>query len=91
VPAAFGSGLEQHSRGDEFPQAVRQDVLGNSEAALEFAEAPFTCKGVAKDQQAPPVAIQADVAKPTEVARLFARSREALGPVDVLVNNAGSP
>src|SRR5205085_4610791 len=35
------------------------------------------------------VAVQADVAKPDDVRRLFARTREALGPVDVLVNNAG--
>ncbi|HEY1188907.1 MAG TPA: glucose 1-dehydrogenase [Gemmata sp.] len=35
------------------------------------------------------VAVQADVAKPDQVKALFARSREALGPVDVLVNNAG--
>src|SRR5437773_11627837 len=35
------------------------------------------------------VAVQADVSKPADVARLFARSREAFGPADVLVNNAG--
>src|SRR4051794_19849006 len=35
------------------------------------------------------VAVQADVAKPEDVKKLFARSREAFGPVDVLVNNAG--
>ncbi|MFO0997455.1 MAG: SDR family oxidoreductase [Alphaproteobacteria bacterium] len=33
-------------------------------------------------------AIQADVAKPDDVARLFAETDRALGPVDVLVNNA---
>jgi 3-oxoacyl-[acyl-carrier protein] reductase len=35
------------------------------------------------------VAIQADVSKPDDVTRLFARSKEAFGPADVLVNNAG--
>lgn len=35
------------------------------------------------------VAVQADVARPDDVKKLFARSREAFGPVDVLVNNAG--
>lgn len=35
------------------------------------------------------VAVQADVAKPDDVKRLFARTREAFGPADVLVNNAG--
>jgi 3-oxoacyl-[acyl-carrier protein] reductase len=35
------------------------------------------------------VAIQADVAKRSEIARLFAQSRLAFGRLDILVNNAG--
>jgi NAD(P)-dependent dehydrogenase (short-subunit alcohol dehydrogenase family) len=35
------------------------------------------------------VAIRADVARPDEVARLFAETEAALGTPDVLVNNAG--
>lgn len=35
------------------------------------------------------VAIQADVAKRADVVRLFAETRQAFGPTDVLVNNAG--
>lgn len=35
------------------------------------------------------VAVQADVAKPEDVKKLFAESKKAFGPVDVLVNNAG--
>src|SRR4051794_15355417 len=35
------------------------------------------------------VAVQADVASPDGVKKLFARAREAFGPADVLVNNAG--
>ncbi|MBM2620703.1 SDR family oxidoreductase [Actinoplanes sp. LDG1-06] len=35
------------------------------------------------------VAIQADVAVPDDVTRLFEQTRAAFGPVDVLVNNAG--
>lgn len=35
------------------------------------------------------VASQADVAKNEDVTRLFASAREAFGPVDLLVNNAG--
>jgi 3-oxoacyl-[acyl-carrier protein] reductase len=35
------------------------------------------------------LAIQADVSKRDDVVRLFTETRRALGPVDVLVNNAG--
>src|SRR5262249_35195430 len=35
------------------------------------------------------VAVQADLSKPDDVRRLFARTREAFGRLDVLVNNAG--
>jgi 3-oxoacyl-[acyl-carrier protein] reductase len=36
------------------------------------------------------LAVQADVARASRVARLVARVRKVLGPIDVLVNNAGS-
>ena len=35
------------------------------------------------------VAVQADVAKPEDIRRLFAESKKAFGRLDVLVNNAG--
>jgi 3-oxoacyl-[acyl-carrier protein] reductase len=35
------------------------------------------------------VAVQADVAKKTDIARLFAETKQAYGQVDVLINNAG--
>jgi 3-oxoacyl-[acyl-carrier protein] reductase len=35
------------------------------------------------------VAVQANLAKPAEVPKLFARAKEAFGAVDILVNNAG--
>ncbi len=35
------------------------------------------------------VAVQANVAKPADVQRLFAETKKAFGPLDVLVNNAG--
>jgi 3-oxoacyl-[acyl-carrier protein] reductase len=35
------------------------------------------------------VAVQADLAKETDVARLFAESKRAFGRLDILVNNAG--
>src|SRR5580658_10864821 len=35
------------------------------------------------------IAIQGDVSKPAEVARLFAETKAAYGKLDILVNNAG--
>jgi 3-oxoacyl-[acyl-carrier protein] reductase len=35
------------------------------------------------------IAVQGDVSKEADVKRLFAETRQAFGPVDVLVNNAG--
>jgi 3-oxoacyl-[acyl-carrier protein] reductase len=35
------------------------------------------------------VAVQADMAKPEDIRRLFAEARKAFGAVDILVNNAG--
>src|SRR5262252_4374005 len=35
------------------------------------------------------VAVQGDVSKEADVKRLFAETKQAFGPVDVLVNNAG--
>jgi len=35
------------------------------------------------------VAVQANVAKPEDIARLFAEAKKAFGKIDILVNNAG--
>jgi 3-oxoacyl-[acyl-carrier protein] reductase len=35
------------------------------------------------------ISIQADVSRGADVDRLVARTREALGPIDILINNAG--
>src|SRR3978361_541847 len=35
------------------------------------------------------VAVQANVAKPTDIQRLFAETKKAFGKLDILVNNAG--
>ena len=35
------------------------------------------------------IAVQADVAKPAEIRRLFAAAKDAFGRLDVLINNAG--
>jgi NAD(P)-dependent dehydrogenase (short-subunit alcohol dehydrogenase family) len=62
------------------------DVCVNYSAAGDRAE------GVAaaiRDQGQRAITVQADVSKPDDVARLFAETDSELGPVDVLVNNAG--
>jgi 3-oxoacyl-[acyl-carrier protein] reductase len=55
----------------------------SSKAGADRVVADITGKG------GKAVAVQADVARPDDVKKLFARGREAFGPVDVLVNNAG--
>src|SRR6516162_8482636 len=35
------------------------------------------------------VAVQADLAKPADVSRLFAETKRAFGKLDILINNAG--
>jgi 3-oxoacyl-[acyl-carrier protein] reductase len=35
------------------------------------------------------IAVQGDVSKPQDIARLFAETKAAYGKVDILVNNAG--
>ncbi len=42
-----------------------------------------------KKREGKAVAVQADVSKPEDVARLFAEARRAFGSLDILVNNAG--
>lgn len=55
----------------------------SSKAGADKVVADITAKG------GKAVAVQADVAEPEQVKALFARSKEAFGPADVLVNNAG--
>ena len=35
------------------------------------------------------IAVQADVAKKTDIDRLFVETKKAFGPLDILINNAG--
>lgn len=35
------------------------------------------------------IAVQADMASPTDIKRLFAEAKKAFGPLDILINNAG--
>lgn len=52
-------------------------------------EAAQSLVGEIEDHGRQALAVQADVARADEVARLHARARERFGPVDILVNNAG--
>ena len=55
----------------------------SSKAGAEKVVADITSKG------GKAVAVQADVAKPDDIKKLFAESKKAFGKLDVLVNNAG--
>jgi 3-oxoacyl-[acyl-carrier protein] reductase len=60
--------------------------------AVNYREKSAEAEAVAKairDKGGKAVAIAADVSKAAEVARMMATVERALGPVDVLVNNAG--
>jgi 3-oxoacyl-[acyl-carrier protein] reductase len=56
---------------------------GSSKAGADKVVAEITGRG------GKAVAVQADVARPGDIQRLFAESRKAFGRLDVLVNNAG--
>jgi 3-oxoacyl-[acyl-carrier protein] reductase len=62
--------------------AVVVNFAGNAAKADEVVAAIKTAGGQA-------IAIQADVAKPADVEHLFKTTLEALGSMDVVVNNAG--
>jgi 3-oxoacyl-[acyl-carrier protein] reductase len=55
----------------------------SSKAGAERVVAEITGKG------GKAIAVQGDVAKAADVQRLFAETKKAFGPLDVLVNNAG--
>src|SRR5271168_2437925 len=55
----------------------------SSKAGADKVVADITGKG------GKAVAVQADVARPDDIKRLFAETKKAFGKLDVLVNNAG--
>ncbi len=61
-------------------------VCVNYAAARERADAVV---GEVKASGGEAIAVRADVANPDDVERLFNESDDVLGPIDVLVNNAG--
>jgi 3-oxoacyl-[acyl-carrier protein] reductase len=66
--------------------AAGAQVVVNYASSKEGAD-KVVAEIVAREGKA--VAIQADMARPTDVKRLFAETKKAFGRVDVLVNNAG--
>ena len=59
---------------------------------VNYASSPADAERVVQDIQergASAIAVQGDVSVPADVERLFARTMDAYGRFDVLVNNAG--
>ena len=61
---------------------VAVNYISNRDAADEVVK-------LVEDAGSSAVAIQGDVTKRADVERIFAETSEALGPVEILVNNAG--
>ena len=76
----IGAAMAERLARDGF--AVVINYAGNKELAEKLADSIGKNGGKA-------IAVQADVAKPADVARLFAETKKAFGGVDVIVNNAG--
>lgn len=79
------------SRGIGRAVAVRLAQSGHHIAVNYQASASAAAEVVSTIERAggKAIAVQADVGKPEDVERLFAETTEKLGPVAVLVNNAG--
>jgi 3-oxoacyl-[acyl-carrier protein] reductase len=62
----------------------------NPEKGIDLAaEAAAVVEAAVAAHGAPAVAVGGDVARPDDVIAMFRRAQSALGPIDVLVNNAG--
>jgi NAD(P)-dependent dehydrogenase (short-subunit alcohol dehydrogenase family) len=78
-----GSGLGRVIAERFAADGARVTLVGRREEVLREVAAALTATG------AHAVAVAADVRQPADVARCVASAVEALGPIDVLVNNAG--
>lgn len=76
----IGEAIARRLAADGFAVAV--NYAGNAAKANETVAAIEAAGGRA-------IAVRADVANPDDVAALYARTQEAFGHVDVVVNNAG--
>jgi len=77
----IGRGIAERLAGDGANVVI--NYLHN-EAAAQDVVAAITAKGGTA------IAIQADVARPTEIIRLFNQAEAAFGAVDIVVANAGT-
>ncbi len=62
------------------------------DVALHYNSGAEACRKLARELEGmgvKAIALQADVRKEDDVARMFAEAEEALGPISVAVNNAG--
>jgi 3-oxoacyl-[acyl-carrier protein] reductase len=76
----IGAAVAEHLAGEGAAVVVN---YASSKAGADRVVAAIAGKGGRA------VAVQADVAKPADVRRLFAEAKKAFGRLDVLVNNAG--
>jgi NAD(P)-dependent dehydrogenase (short-subunit alcohol dehydrogenase family) len=78
-----GSGLGRVIAERFAAEGARLTLVGRREEAVRDAAAALTATGASA------LAVSADVRRPDDVARCVTAAEDALGPVDVLVNNAG--
>jgi 3-oxoacyl-[acyl-carrier protein] reductase len=76
----IGAAIARHLAGEGAAVVVN---YASSKEGADRVVAAITGKG------GKAVAVQADVAKPADIRRLFAEAKKAYGRLDVLVNNAG--
>ena len=73
-------------------EIARQFAAAGASVVVNYASSKQDADRVVSQivqKQGKAIAIQADMSKPTDVRRLFEESKQAFGPLDVLVNNAG--
>lgn len=84
VTAAAGSGIGFATAKRCLEEGARVAISDIHERRIDEAVAALAAEGAY-----PPLGILADVTIEADVQRMFAETTAALGPVDVLVNNAG--
>src|SRR5579859_3128386 len=71
---------------------AKELAAAGASVVVNYSSSKADGEKVAKEITAPggkAIAVQANMSKPEEIERLFAKSKKAFGRVDILVNNAG--